>query len=249
MDELTSRTALCSSVASRYSTIAASVPSPARSTRPYCFGSSGSNESTVATASFAPVRVDELAEEPSSEQRRVPGEHEDVVGTALESSACAAHRVTRPARLLLYRDLDPVEGGGRRGRRDDDDRIHAESPGRGEHPVDHPPAEDRMQVLGDVGAHPRAESGRHHDGSERPLTVRRHGGWGARIRTWDHGTKTRCLTTWPRPNSRAILPLTIGRPPRSDARRTTRRHPRGPRRPESRSRAPRTARTPWDLRR
>ena len=25
-------------------------------------------------------------------------------------------------------------------------------------------------------------------------------GWGARIRTWDHGTKTRCLTTWLRPN-------------------------------------------------
>jgi hypothetical protein len=25
--------------------------------------------------------------------------------------------------------------------------------------------------------------------------------WGARIRTWGHGTKTRCLTTWPRPNS------------------------------------------------
>src|SRR5918992_1374284 len=25
------------------------------------------------------------------------------------------------------------------------------------------------------------------------------GSWGARIRTWDHGTKTRCLTTWPRP--------------------------------------------------
>ena len=27
-------------------------------------------------------------------------------------------------------------------------------------------------------------------------------GWGARIRTWDHGTKTRCLTTWPRPSAR-----------------------------------------------
>jgi len=26
-------------------------------------------------------------------------------------------------------------------------------------------------------------------------------GWGARIRTWDHGTKTRCLTTWPRPTA------------------------------------------------
>ncbi len=25
-------------------------------------------------------------------------------------------------------------------------------------------------------------------------------GWGARIRTWDHGTKARCLTAWPRPN-------------------------------------------------
>ena len=24
-------------------------------------------------------------------------------------------------------------------------------------------------------------------------------GWGARIRTWDHGTKTRCLTAWLRP--------------------------------------------------
>ena len=129
MDELTSRTALCSSVASRYSTIAASVPSPARSTRPYCFGSSGSNESTVATASLAPVRVDELAEEPSGEQRRVPGEHEDVVGTALESSACAAHRVTRSARLLLYRDVHPVERGGRRRRRDDDDRIRRRAPG------------------------------------------------------------------------------------------------------------------------
>jgi hypothetical protein len=27
-----------------------------------------------------------------------------------------------------------------------------------------------------------------------------YGGWGARIRTWDHGTKARCLTAWPRPN-------------------------------------------------
>src|SRR5207248_2425969 len=30
-------------------------------------------------------------------------------------------------------------------------------------------------------------------------------GWGARIRTWDHGTKTRCLTTWPRPTGPGIL--------------------------------------------
>ncbi len=25
-------------------------------------------------------------------------------------------------------------------------------------------------------------------------------GWGARIRTWDGGSKVRCLTTWPRPS-------------------------------------------------
>src|ERR1044071_6153394 len=30
----------------------------------------------------------------------------------------------------------------------------------------------------------------------------RLGGWGARDRTWDDGTKARCLTAWLRPNSR-----------------------------------------------
>src|SRR5262245_16416818 len=30
-------------------------------------------------------------------------------------------------------------------------------------------------------------------------------GWGARIRTWDHGTKTRGLTAWLRPRAVAIL--------------------------------------------
>ena len=30
-------------------------------------------------------------------------------------------------------------------------------------------------------------------------------GWGARIRTWDHGTKIRCLTTWPRPIGSATV--------------------------------------------
>jgi hypothetical protein len=34
----------------------------------------------------------------------------------------------------------------------------------------------------------------------------RLGGWGARIRTWDHGTKTRCLTAWPRPNGLVLSP-------------------------------------------
>src|SRR5207237_930998 len=30
-------------------------------------------------------------------------------------------------------------------------------------------------------------------------------GWGARIRTWDRGTKTRCLTTWLRPNESLVF--------------------------------------------
>src|SRR4249919_2923687 len=42
------------------------------------------------------------------------------------------------------------------------------------------------------------------------------GSWGAWIRTRDHGTKTRCLTTWPRPIERGREGLgeyTSGGPP------------------------------------
>ena len=42
-------------------------------------------------------------------------------------------------------------------------------------------------------------------------------GWGARIRTWDRGTKTRCLTTWLRPTG-LIVPqvlFEVRPPPRS----------------------------------
>ncbi len=44
--------------------------------------------------------------------------------------------------------------------------------------------------------------------------------WGARIRTWDHGTKTRCLTTWLRPNAASpeeYRACRFGTGPRSDA--------------------------------
>ena len=76
-----------------------------------------------------------------------------------------------------------------------------------EHPVDHPAAEERMQVLGDaermrVPSPPAittaASCRRHHECDD---------GWGARIRTWDHGTKTRCLTTWPRPSASGVRSL------------------------------------------
>ena len=34
------------------------------------------------------------------------------------------------------------------------------------------------------------------------ISIYLNAGWGARIRTWDDGTKARCLTAWPRPNFR-----------------------------------------------
>ena len=51
------------------------------------------------------------------------------------------------------------------------------------------------------GAHARAEAGGHDDRGEAAGVVHREG-WGARIRTWGRGTKTRCLTTWLRPTAR-----------------------------------------------
>src|SRR5262245_62268667 len=55
-------------------------------------------------------------------------------------------------------------------------------------------------------AHASAEPGGHHDGGKlRAQFAHVENGWGARIRTWDRGTKTRCLTTWLRPiNSRLV---------------------------------------------
>src|SRR6187549_1061346 len=58
-----------------------------------------------------------------------------------------------------------------------------------------------MEVLRKRGPHPGPEASGHHDCSESRRHQRLNDGWGARIRTWDHGTKTRCLTTWPRPTA------------------------------------------------
>src|SRR5204863_8608807 len=76
---------------------------------------------------------------------------------------------------------------------------------RVDHPVDHPPAQQGMEVLRRLGAHTRPEAAGHDHGCE----FLRHGlkdGWGARIRTWDRGTKTRCLTTWLRPTALVVFP-------------------------------------------
>ena len=104
---------------------------------------------------------------------------------------------------FLHGDRDPVERIGGRRRGDDDDRLRTELSSGLEHPVDHPPPEQRVEMLRDRRLHTRPETGRHDDGAEALRLRSGHRGWGARIRTWDHGTKTRCLTTWPRPRARS----------------------------------------------
>ena len=80
--------------------------------------------------------------------------------------------------------------------------VRLERPGSLDDPVDHAAAQDRMQVLGRGRAHACPPASGHDDGCELGAGFGhgRHVGWGARIRTWDHGTKARCLTTWPRPS-------------------------------------------------
>ena len=98
---------------------------------------------------------------------------------------------------------------------DDDHRIGAGVDCRRQHPVDHAPAEHRMEELRDGRAHPRAEPGGHDDCCDRGICHSgRVDGWGARIRTWDRGTKTRCLTAWLRPRER----IHSRRPPRGTVR-------------------------------
>src|SRR5215216_1074014 len=111
-----------------------------------------------------------------------------------ELRARGTQRVAGAERLLL--DGDVLSGELVDGVRSDhdDERIGAERPDGFDHPVDEPSAEQRMEVLRRRRLHPRAEARGHHDGGEVS-----HGNWGARIRTWDRGTKTRCLTSWLRP--------------------------------------------------
>ena len=163
------------------------------------------------------VRLAEVAQQLGRDERRVAGQDEHVVGAPFESSAGASYRVPRPERLLLDGDLHVAECVGARRRRDDDHGLDTGIPGGRDDPVHHPAPEDRVKVLRHARMHPRAEACGHHDCCELLVVHSAVVGWGARIRTWDHGTKTRCLTTWPRPRelrvetecpaSRASLPF------------------------------------------
>ena len=204
----TSVSSSCSGVASAASTIARSDPLSSRTIRPYARRSGGSNESTVAAAACARCASTRPCEQRRRQERRVPGEDEHLVRVA---------------------DRGPRAGGRRR-------RCRAARPGsRPATPRTRPRSRARRRrraAAARAGARPRAPSRRaggraaDADASASPSASGFRGlrpsrrlrvcagswsaedGWGARIRTWDHGTKTRCLTTWPRPSVRTA---SIGR--------------------------------------
>ena len=133
------------------------------------------------------------------QQRRRRIEHEQVAFKAGERVAGRGDGIAGAERLLLNRDLHSLVGVRRVGRGDDHDRVGSGLAGRPDHPVDHAPAEQRVQVLRHGRPHPRPEPACHHYCRE--VVRGSHGvdDWAARIRTWDRGTKTRCLTAWLRP--------------------------------------------------
>ena len=121
------------------------------------------------------MRLDEVAQQLGVEQRRVAGEDEHVARRALERAARRADRVAGAERLLLDRHLDALEAVPASGRGDDDDAGRRRPPRAArEHPVDHAPAEDRVQVLRHRRSHPGPEAGGHDDCCDRGVG---HVGW------------------------------------------------------------------------
>ncbi len=109
------------------------------------------------------MRLDERAHELGLERGDVAVQYEHVAGRARECSVRGAHRVAGSERSLLHRDLEPVERRGSVGRRDDDDAPDARALCGADHPVDHPAAEQRVQVLRRPALHARAEAAGHYD--------------------------------------------------------------------------------------
>src|ERR1041385_4890037 len=143
------------------------------------------------------MRLEQCAEALRSDRRGIAADHQHVALEPIERRAGGRRRVSGPTRLLLDGDGDPVERFLRPGRSDDEERVGPERAGRLDHPVDEPPAEQRMEVLRRLRPHARAEPCGENYRCELGLVH----SWGARIRTWDRGTKTRCLTTWLRPTT------------------------------------------------
>ena len=115
------------------------------------------------------MSVDERLQELAGDERRVSREHEHVARDTVERAARGSHRVAGAARLLLDGDeraLASSEAVRRLWRRDDDERLGAQRLDGRQHPVHHPAAEQRMEVLGRRRAHAGAQPGCHDDRGE-----------------------------------------------------------------------------------
>ncbi len=168
--------------------------------------SSYSMPSTVAAAPVARCVVDERrGASPAVSSRHVAGEDEHVAVGALERGPrargrrrrCRAAAPARRPRRPRSRRSSAARRRRRSGRRRR--RARRRSPSR--------PCGGRAAGAGASArpTHARAEAGGHDDGCDRGVAhVSGIDGWGARIRTWDRGTKTRCLTAWLRPTGARV---------------------------------------------
>jgi len=110
------------------------------------------------------VRVDQCPEQVPGQRRHVAVQDEHVSRGLRERRPSRAHRITRAERFGLDGDHDVRERILCRGRADDHDRVGAGSLDSEDHPVDHPAAEQLVEVLRHGRAHARAEPCGHDDG-------------------------------------------------------------------------------------
>ena len=142
-----------------------------------------------------------------AQRRCVAVQHEDLAVALVGGLGRHTDRVAGPPHPLLHGH----RGVGRQDRpglvedvrRQDDDRPGARAERRVDRPADEGLPGAGVQDLGDPGAHALALSRGEHECELRRAHLAgatdQRSGWGARIRTWDRGSKVLCLTTWPRP--------------------------------------------------
>ena len=109
------------------------------------------------------MRLDERRDRLRRSSRGVAVEDEDVPVEVAERLAGCADGVAGTARLVLHRDLDAVVELARRRRCDDDDPLAPAPRAASSDPVDHPPPQQRVEVLRRRALHARADPSGHHN--------------------------------------------------------------------------------------
>ena len=169
MPELTSRTPSSSGEASRRlddprePAVAVADDAPVRA------GIRGLEREDGRRGAGVAMRLDERADRLGPQRRDVAVEDEHVAARSPRARRARSERRRRcraapPARRpRRRRELARLRRG------DDDDPLDAAGARRLDDPVDHPPAEQRVEVLRRRALHARADSGGHHDCCERRL--------------------------------------------------------------------------------